>query len=259
MGKQNAINSNLTNSSGPSITRSSINQCSFSDLTPADSIQRSDLDSVNVFRKSFPEGSRMAPMSADTTIQRSKISHSVVANSYIRRCQLANCELVDVSSAKLTKANHAKLENVRSARRSSVQNSTVTGWSTLIRSQVNGSSVTEESALRRSHLEDVRVARSRMTRSTLRNCDVSDCVIVRSDFTGMVLQHGVWKNGRLVGRVGNGEVVAMTQSGQKIADFSSDQLVTQDAKVWADSNNPDSDSSENESLDSQDLPPPYEP
>ncbi|KAF5862139.1 hypothetical protein ETB97_012124 [Aspergillus alliaceus] len=262
MAKQGAItNSNLPNSSGPSITRSTANHCSFNDLTAADTIRRSVLDSVNVFRKTLPEGSRITPTSpANTTIQRSKISHSIIANSYIRRCNITNCELVDVTSAKTTDANDSKFENVRSVRRSSVRNSTVTGQSTLNKSKVSGSSVTEESFLRRSQLEDIQVARSRVKKSTLRKCDVSNCVIIKTDFTGMVLRHGVWKKGRLVGRVGNNEVVATTQDGtsQNMADVPSEKLVTQDAEVWAD-NDPDSDSSDKESVDSEDLPPPYRP
>ncbi|OGM40197.1 hypothetical protein ABOM_010975 [Aspergillus bombycis] len=261
MTKKSAIsNSNLPSASTPSISRSTINHCSFNDLTPADTIHRSELDSVNVFRKTFPGSSRVTPISpANTTIRRSKISHTVIANSYVRRCKLANCELVNVCSAKSLDANGSKFDDVRSIRgHTSVQNSTVTGQSTLNRSKVNGSSVTDESCLRRSHLEDVRVARSRVKRSKLQNCDVRDCVIIKTDFTGMTLRHGVWKNGKLVGRVGDNEVVMMTQDGQNIGHVSSEQLVTQDAKVWAD-DDPDSDSSDKESLDSYDLPPPYQP
>ncbi|KAF7627479.1 hypothetical protein F9C07_107 [Aspergillus flavus] len=261
MDKKSAISNNsLPGSSTPSISRSSINHCSFNGLNAADSIHRSELDSVNVFRKTFPESSRVTSISpANTTIRRSKVSHTVIANSYVRRCKLANCELIDVCSAKSLDANDSKFDNVRSIRgHTSVRNSTVTGQSTLNRSKVNGSSVTDESCLRRSHIEDVRIARSRVKRSELRNCDVSDCVIIKTNFTDMILRYGVWKNGKLVGRVGDNEVVMMTQDGQNIGHVPSERLVTQDAKVWAD-DDPDSDSSDKESLDSDDLPPPYKP
>ncbi|KAE8367107.1 hypothetical protein BDV27DRAFT_124502 [Aspergillus caelatus] len=260
MTKKSAISSSLSGLSTPSISRSSINHCSFNGLTPADSIHRSELDSVNVFRKTFPESSRVTPISpANTTIRRSKISHAVIANSYVRRCKLANCELVDVCSAKSLEANDSKFDNVRSIRgHTLVRNSTITGQSTLNRSKVNGSSVTDDSCLRRSHLENVRIARSRVKRSAMRNCDVSDCVIIKTDFTGMTLRYGVWKNGKLVGRVGDNEVVMTTQDGQNVGHVSSENLVTQDSKVWAD-DEPDSDSSDKESLDSDDLPPPYKP
>ncbi|GAB1194045.1 hypothetical protein APSETT444_003284 [Aspergillus pseudonomiae] len=258
MTKKSAVsNSNLPSASTPSISRSTINRCCFNDLTPADTIHRSELDTVNVFRKSFPGSSGVTPLSpANTTIRRSKISHTVIANSYVRRCKLTNCELVNVCSAKSLDANGSRFDTVRSIRgHTSVQNSTVTGQSTLNRSKVHGSSVMDESCIRRSHLEGVRVARSRVKRSKLQNCDVSDCVIIRTDFTGMTLRHGVWKNGKLVGRVGDSEVVMVTQDGRNIGHVSSEKLVTQDAKAW----DPDSDGSDKESLNSDDLPPPYQP
>ena len=59
-----------------------------------------------------------------------------------------------------------------------------------------------------------RVERSKLRRATLKECDVEDCIILRTEFKGMKLRNGVWKNGRLVGCVeGKGEVVAVSLVG----------------------------------------------
>jgi uncharacterized protein YjbI with pentapeptide repeats len=208
-------NRSLPGSSTPSISRSTINHCSFSGLTPADRIHRSDLDTVKIFGKTFPEDSGSTAISpSNTVILRSTLSHCILTNSNARRCSLSNCELIEVSSAQSTNANDSKFDNVDSIRRSFVKNSIVTDRSSLNRSDISGSSVTDHSYLRRSKLDNVRLSRTQLKRSVLRDCDVSNCIIIKTDFTGLVLCHGFWKNGKLVGRVGENEVVAMTRDGQ---------------------------------------------
>ena len=49
--------------------------------------------------------------------------------------------------------------------------------------------------------------KSRVKRAVLTDCEVSECVVIGTEFKGMRLRFGVWKNGRLVGKVGEGEVV----------------------------------------------------
>jgi beta-galactosidase/beta-glucuronidase len=51
------------------------------------------------------------------------------------------------------------------------------------------------------------MSKSRVKRAVLTDCEVSECVVIGTEFRGMRLRFGVWKNGRLVGRVGDGEVV----------------------------------------------------
>ncbi|KAE8374962.1 hypothetical protein BDV26DRAFT_268851 [Aspergillus bertholletiae] len=214
--KNGGSNNSLPGSSStPSISRSTIAGCTFNGLTAADSIHRSKLDSVTVFRKPSLENSTITPISpGNTAIHRSKLRHTVITNSYLNRCKLTNCELADVCSAKSLDANDSRFDHVDSIRRTSVQTSTVMGQSTLNRCKVTRSFVTDKSHLRRDQLEDVRIARSQVERSELRNCHVSDCVIIRTDFTGMSLRFGVWKNGKLVGRVGDNEVIMITEDGQ---------------------------------------------
>jgi hypothetical protein len=44
-------------------------------------------------------------------------------------------------------------------------------------------------------------------RSSLIDCDVIDCEIYRTNFTGMILENGIWRDGQLVGRTNDKEVV----------------------------------------------------
>ena len=56
--------------------------------------------------------------------------------------------------------------------------------------------------------------RSRLFRATLKECDVEDCVVDRTEFKGMKLRNGVWKSGKLIGCVeGKDEVVAVSLVG----------------------------------------------
>lgn len=68
-------------------------------------------------------------------------------------------------------------------------------------------STVKHSLLRRSKLDHVMLSQSRVKRAVLKDCEVTECVVTGSEFSGMRMRYGVWKNGRLVGRVGDGEVV----------------------------------------------------
>lgn len=57
------------------------------------------------------------------------------------------------------------------------------------------------------------MGRSKLRRVALRQCDVDNCVITRTEFTGMRLRNGIWRNGRFVGPVdGMGEVEVVADS-----------------------------------------------
>lgn len=68
-------------------------------------------------------------------------------------------------------------------------------------------STVKHSLLRRSKLDHVTLSQSRVKKAVLKDCEVRECVITGTEFSGMRMRFGVWKNGRLVGRVGEGEVV----------------------------------------------------
>lgn len=54
---------------------------------------------------------------------------------------------------------------------------------------------------------------SRVQRCKLVDCDVVCCVLVKTDFEGMVVRNGVWKDGVLVGKVREGEEVVVLKKG----------------------------------------------
>lgn len=134
----------------------------------------------------------------------------------------------------------------------------------LKRSEVHDSTVSDESSVRRSRVSRSRVAHSRVKRSALTECDVANCILIRTDFKGMVLRNGVWKNGRLIGRMGHTEVVAVGGDEKASKKINMDKIVTKDPQVWM-KEDVDSDSSDDEGVDlkdrnrNDDLPPPYSP
>ncbi|KAE8155226.1 hypothetical protein BDV25DRAFT_146352 [Aspergillus avenaceus] len=257
MGKQNTITNCNFRDSLPSLTLSTLTNCTFRNITSADCIHRSDLHTVNLSNKTHP-GSRNAVSESpfSTGIQHGELSHCIIANTDARRCQLSNCELIDVYFADSLTANGSRFENILFMDRSSVQNSIVAGRSTLSFSSVSGSTVRDECSLDRSQVKDVELVRSRLQESQLQDCDVSDCVITKSNFAGMVLRYGIWENGQLVGRIGDNEVVAVTRGGNNMDQTSTREIVTHaEVRTECDSELRHSD----DCLDSQDLPPPYRP
>lgn len=204
-------NSTLEAATSPTIVRSTVDQCAFNNLNPADTIQRSVLSGVTITSKAINAGNSQTntPYHNTTVITRSKISNSALSNVSARRSDISNSRVENVASARCLTVKDSHLEDIRSANRCSIKNSVVSGNSVLKRSEVQDSTVNEQSSVRRSRVSRCRVAYSRVKRSALTDCDVANCILIRTDFKGMVLRNGVWKNGRLIGRMGHTEVVAM--------------------------------------------------
>lgn len=81
------------------------------------------------------------------------------------------------------------------------------------RADIKDSAVTA-TEIRRCNLDAVRVDWSTLRRVALKECDVENCVILRTELKGMRLRDQVWKNGRLVGPVEEaGEVSAASLVG----------------------------------------------
>ncbi|RHZ47497.1 uncharacterized protein CDV56_105732, partial [Aspergillus thermomutatus] len=171
-------------------------------LTPADSIFRSTLDNTTIART--PDATST---SISISIKRSKLHSCTLTNSSTRRCTLSNTTLLNVPAARSLDASDSSLSNIRRVRRSEIRHSAVSD-SAVRRSTVVDSTVKQGCLLRRSKLDHVTACKSRLKRAVLRDCEASECVIIGTEFTGMRLRFGVWKNGRLVGRIGEGEVVA---------------------------------------------------
>ncbi|KAL4893222.1 hypothetical protein BDV59DRAFT_177758 [Aspergillus ambiguus] len=207
MAKQ-TVNSNsvLSPDGSPSIVHSTVDRCTFDCLTPADTIRRSKLSGVCISSKSISNGTinrdnRTATQTRTTNIHRSHISNSAMACVSARRSTITNSTLTNVASARYLDAQGSHFENVRSVRRSTIKNSNAAGNSSIARSTVHDSVITDGSSVSRSTLNSVRVIASHVKRSTLRDCDIKNCIIHRTNFKGAILQNEVWKNGRLVGRI----------------------------------------------------------
>lgn len=204
-------NSTVDPATSPTIVRSTVDQCAFNNLNPADTIQRSVLSGVTITSRAANADNNTAntPFHSTTVITRSKISNSALSNVSTRRSDISNSRVENVASARSLTVKDSHLEDIRSANRCSIKNSVVSGNSVLKRSEVHDSTVNEQSSVRRSRVSRSRVAHSRVKRSALTDCDVANCILIRTDFKGVVLRNGVWKNGRLIGRMGHTEVVAV--------------------------------------------------
>ncbi|KAG2420261.1 hypothetical protein HFD88_005062 [Aspergillus terreus] len=235
--------------------RAGVNLTGFPDMeskksVPADTIRRSKLHAVTITTKTPSDISNIATPRT-TSIIRSDISHSTLSHVSARHSVITNSVLSHVASARHLDAKDSRFEDVLSVRRSTITVSTVTGRSSITRSRVHGSVVADGSSVRRSSLDNVQMASSRVKRSTLRDCDVRNCIIQRTDFKGVVLRNEVWKNGRLVGRIGPSEQ-SETADGSK-----GEKVITKEAKVWMQDES-ESDVSDDESVQSKsDAPPPY--
>ncbi|PKY07207.1 hypothetical protein P168DRAFT_287695 [Aspergillus campestris IBT 28561] len=252
-----------TTTSSPNITRSTITTCTFQSLSSSDRIHRSDLSTVDLTNPPPPldpkdkDKAKKSKKPPAVTVSRTKASNSTLTRSSARRCTLADSELVDVPAARSVVADSSTLRDVPSIRRTSAEKSLVEK-SSLARCGVKDSTVSE-SVVCRSTLDKVRLLRCKVKRTTLVECDVEDCEIFRTEFKGMRLRNGVWKKGRLIGKVAEGEVIAIGVHGEKL-DIPSDIPLATDPKVQAMiKEEPGSTTEEDPSdEDSVDLaPPPY--
>ncbi|KAL1970421.1 hypothetical protein VTN77DRAFT_5582 [Rasamsonia byssochlamydoides] len=183
----------------PIIERSTVQSCSFQNLTSSTSIQRSNLNRVTLqSHSSKGKGSY---------IKRSKLTDSVVVDSSLKRSKLSHCVLIAVGHAKWSKAQGSHLDQVRRLKRSAVEDSSIRNTKDIKWSTVQRSSVTDSPRIKRSTVRGVRMTNSVVDRSSLVDCDVVDCEIYRTNFTGMVLANGIWRDGQLVGRTSEKEVV----------------------------------------------------
>ncbi|KAJ0417878.1 hypothetical protein BJY00DRAFT_288846 [Aspergillus carlsbadensis] len=255
MGKRNDVTNTTFPNSSPAITRSKISTSTLSNLTHSDSIHRCTLSSVTITR--LPDASPARKGSTKTSLRRCVVSNSTLSHTSGRRCKVNGSTLHNVRAAR-SDATNSTMSNVSSVRRVQVVNSTVTDGSAMARSEARDS-VVAESAVYRSTLDKSRVVKSRLKRSRLQDCDITNCVILNTDFKGMVLRNGVWRNGKLVGSVGEG-VVAVTKDG-KALDLP--EKVETNPEGWmhdlaSETESSICDDSETEEED-EDLPPPYKP
>ncbi|KAJ6172706.1 hypothetical protein N7470_001773 [Penicillium chermesinum] len=197
-------------------------------------------------------------------------------NNSITRCELRNCAVTSsnlkrstFTDCALSAASKSHLHDVYAVERSDLSHSAVTGRSAVHRSTVISSTVRDASSVKRSSVTNSLVLKGELWRATVTDCDIGDCIIHRSEFTGVILKYGVWKRGKLVGRIGNREPVMVSKGGTHIpaAELPPTSALPMVSERDVKSAFPPSDnegheafdmSSDDESLDNEpDLPPPY--
>ncbi|PLB50936.1 hypothetical protein P170DRAFT_508997 [Aspergillus steynii IBT 23096] len=188
--------------STPTISRSTIANSSLTSLTTTDTISRSDI------RGTIFGNLSDTPPHPRTRVTRSTITDSQVASSVVRRSTVQRSQL-----------------SVATVKRSTVISGDIV-QSSLSRSTVNGGEI-DSSTLSRSTAQGAQIKRSQMARSTavsgvmedsrlmrgaVRNCEVKECVLVGSSFEGMVVKYGVFRYGRLVGKIRGKNVLVMRKA-----------------------------------------------
>ncbi|KAH8689903.1 hypothetical protein BGW36DRAFT_389926 [Talaromyces proteolyticus] len=199
----------------PEISRSTLSKSTLKDLSSENRIQRSevshsvieDLPKKGKIRTQLRRSNIQNSHVLASQIERSELDHCTIQDSYVKRSKLAHCTAparnrIERSTARATKFMSSKL-----VEKSELDDSVVLGGSTLEYCVVKNSLIADGTVCERTELDNVAITRSRAERSKLTDCDVMDCIIERTDFQGMVLKYGIWKNGDLVGRTAKEEVV----------------------------------------------------
>ncbi|KAI2854131.1 hypothetical protein CBS147321_6288 [Aspergillus niger] len=236
----------ISTSTLPTITRSTLINTTFTDLTPSDTITRSDLRDVTI----TCSGSR-----TPTTLLRSALTSCTVTHSSTSRSNLKHTTLTNASVSR-TEATHASFGIYAYSHRSILSNVILRDRSSVKRSHVKDASLMGGSSLWRSNVTKCMIAdESRVQRCKLVDCDVVCCVLVKTDFEGMVVRNGVWKDGVLVGKVREGEEVVVLKKGDiremKIP-VNEKKLDSKDTKYWL-----EEESSEGEGEREMSPPPAY--
>ncbi|GKZ72789.1 hypothetical protein AnigIFM60653_011850 [Aspergillus niger] len=175
----------------PTIARSTLINTTFTDLTPSDTITRSDLRDVTI----TCSGSR-----TPTTLLRSALASCTVTHSSTYRSNLKHTTLTNASVSR-TEATHTSFGIYAYSHRSILTNVILRDRSSVKRSHVKDASLMGGSSLWRSNVTKCMIAdECRVQRCKLVDCDVVCCVLVKTDFEGMVVRNGVWKDGVLVGK-----------------------------------------------------------
>jgi len=185
----------------PVLDRSTIRSSHFKDLSSSTCIKGSSLDRVTV--QSEGKGSHIKGCS---------LTDSLVSDSNIKRSKISGSSFVAVTQARWLRTQNSSFTHVKKMKRTKCEDSSIRNTAALKSSSVKRSVVADSSVIKRSVLEDVEMRASSVQRSVLRNCDITDCDISRTNFSGMTLKYGVWRNGELVGKMGGKEVVAVSRS-----------------------------------------------
>ncbi|KAJ5766108.1 uncharacterized protein N7511_003724 [Penicillium nucicola] len=207
------------------------------------------------------------------SVMRSSLQSCNIRNSSIKRCSMNDCVLSNVEYASRSSAKNSTFQDVALLKRSVITDSIFNGRISAKRSTFKKAVIMDENILKRCTITGTTILKSHIDRASLTDCDVTECVVSRSDFKGMILKYGVWKKGVLVGKIGDCEPVAIKMDAAGAENFvpvsvpapmpTVPQLDSKAVHRGAD--HPpayfvDSDvsiDSEDESDNDRDLPPPY--
>uniref|UniRef100_A0A093V5U2 Trigger factor n=1 Tax=Talaromyces marneffei PM1 TaxID=1077442 RepID=A0A093V5U2_TALMA len=150
-------------------------------------------DSINADTKSADEKTR---------IRRCKIALSSITSSYLKRCHVVNSTLDTLPSVKWSLIKDSILMNVLTLKRAKVESATVSNVVYIRRVTITKSTISDVLRVKKATVNDSLLRRVLLVeRSTIKKCVVNDCIIYKTDFEGMRLENGIWRDGCLVGRV----------------------------------------------------------
>ena len=187
-----------------------------------------DSDVVPLVRRSFITDSSFDNISPTTQITRSVLGHSTVrdtkAKSEIARCHLSHCTIAASSSIQRCRLSHSEIIDAKDiVSRVTSSNTKLIGAGEVTRSLLGDSFVTDSSRVDRSTVKASLLTSSRVVRSSIRDCEVVNCYITRTNMRGKVVKNGIWENGRLVGRT-CGVYEAVGEEARSSPDSSKQQL-----------------------------------
>ncbi|KAF1811338.1 hypothetical protein P152DRAFT_450468 [Eremomyces bilateralis CBS 781.70] len=203
----------------PSIDRSDLKHCTFTNLTSATRIDRSTLSSITLTSGANPDNPADFHSNSPykSTIERSFLRSSALSDVHIERSTVKDSKISAAAKVEGAEVEQSVVEGA-TVERSVVKGAEVMGRGVVVeRSQVVGSSVVAgregrergegKTWVSRSQVKGSLVVGSRVERGEITECEVEGCQISRSSFKGRVLRNGVWDRGNLVGRVRKDEEV----------------------------------------------------
>lgn len=195
--------------SNPWINRSTVESCTFENLTEATVIHRSTLENVNL-RETLPD-TDTPPKTSDkcdsydsnggSYIKFSHVTNSTLTDSNMKRCNIQGSCLDSVSQAKWCKGRESNITNVRSLKRCDVIDTVLDNVKCLKWSTISKSHLKECAKIKRSTIQESNVQSSIVDHTNLTGCKANNCAIYRTSFEGMHLENGIWKHGFLVGPI----------------------------------------------------------
>jgi len=202
-------------SSHPKIDKSCLTNCTLNALSTSTRIDHSCLKNTTISSSSGAKTGksnidRSNLEGADVTdshIDRSTIKNGILHFAHLDRSTVGPGCFIDSSRLDRSTVSNSKITGHSGAERSDVKESEVSGKSYVARSKITASHVMSSTRAERSVVKYSNIEKSWMERSSVVECEVTNCRFERTEFKGMRLANGKWERGNLVGRMGDGEVI----------------------------------------------------